>query len=911
LCLILLTSAAGAQGDGPLEAARSFRTQGELPSAVLTLKEHLQHHNDDAEARALLGRVYLDFGQGAAAEQELTRAMSLGVPRAEIAPTLARALLAQGDAARALDAASFDDSVTETPLQAELLAIQGAAHLLMDDRQAAGQALAQALQRDPQHEAALIEQARLTLTTGDPEGARRLLGQALEAHPGSAQVLSALAELAMQQGRLDDAEALLTTALSDGAPSRWMLLYKRANARIALDDLNGAASDIEAGEKLYPAFLGYDFARGRLGYEQGAYAAALSHLQIFLRANPREPSANLYAGAAALKLGQLEQAQEYLSTHLAAVPDSRQGRLLLAATQVEQEAFGAAEETLQPLLATDPPDARALKALAVVAQRQGRAEEARRLYGEYLAAVPDDDEARMQLAALLAAADDIAGSEQAVQAILERAPDNLSARLQQLQNAIVRQDTARALALGEALAAAHPASPRALSGYAAALAAGGDIDKAREQLEKAWELDPTFNDAAFKLARMASMAGDHETARGYYEAILANDPDNTAAILSMAQRDVFTGEPAAGLQRLEAALKAQPDAVDLRLNLANGYLQTDRADEALRLLQAAPSAVAEEPAMLAATAKLELAMGQPFGAMSRAEELVEDRPDSAEARYLLARALTAANIITDVLPQVLEGFRIDPDHPDAGEALATVFAAADDDRRTALLEGMRDVHPKHRQTQLMEVRLLRAQGETAGAINLLQRLHEAEPDDAQYYELLLQAQVRGAKRQEAIKTAEAWLREHPDDIASRTRLAQLYAEDGREAEAIAAYEAVLKEDPEHVAALNNLAQLRLAQDRPSAALALAERAHAAAPNNPAVADTLGMALLATGDAAAALAPLAQAHQALPGNVDIALHYARALVAAEQPEQARALLLPLQSADSARAEEIGGLLRELE
>ena len=65
-------------------------------AAVIELKNALQRDPDNAEARLLLGEVYVLVGDGAAAEKELGVAERLGIEKAKFVVALGRALLLQG-----------------------------------------------------------------------------------------------------------------------------------------------------------------------------------------------------------------------------------------------------------------------------------------------------------------------------------------------------------------------------------------------------------------------------------------------------------------------------------------------------------------------------------------------------------------------------------------------------------------------------------------------------------------------------------------------------------------------------------------------------------------------------------------------------------------------------------------------
>ena len=76
--------------------AKEFADKGELKAASIELKNVLQKNPDNPQARMELGKLYLKIGDMAAAEKELSRALSLGIKDEQILPYLGRSLLYQG-----------------------------------------------------------------------------------------------------------------------------------------------------------------------------------------------------------------------------------------------------------------------------------------------------------------------------------------------------------------------------------------------------------------------------------------------------------------------------------------------------------------------------------------------------------------------------------------------------------------------------------------------------------------------------------------------------------------------------------------------------------------------------------------------------------------------------------------------
>src|ERR1700674_3335052 len=79
-----------------VQKAKEFQDQGKLESAVIDLKNALQINPKNAEARLLLGEVYVSQGLGEAAENELKKAKELGMDTEALKVSMGQALLLQG-----------------------------------------------------------------------------------------------------------------------------------------------------------------------------------------------------------------------------------------------------------------------------------------------------------------------------------------------------------------------------------------------------------------------------------------------------------------------------------------------------------------------------------------------------------------------------------------------------------------------------------------------------------------------------------------------------------------------------------------------------------------------------------------------------------------------------------------------
>ena len=92
-----LLAGCGQSPEEMLASAKSYLEKQDLGAASIQLKNALQENGNLAEARFLLGSIHVTQGDAAGAVKELQRARDLGYSQDQVAPLLARALLAAGE----------------------------------------------------------------------------------------------------------------------------------------------------------------------------------------------------------------------------------------------------------------------------------------------------------------------------------------------------------------------------------------------------------------------------------------------------------------------------------------------------------------------------------------------------------------------------------------------------------------------------------------------------------------------------------------------------------------------------------------------------------------------------------------------------------------------------------------------
>jgi tetratricopeptide (TPR) repeat protein len=271
--VVLLLLSLPAQGDAGLQAAREDWQSGNPQGAIVRLKVALQATPDDAEARLLLGRIYLDIGDAAAAEQELMRARDAGADDFETRIALTEALTGLRQYARALEwtEAPTDASAAQ---RAQLLGLRGNILLIQGKESEAADAFRAATDADPNALRPMLGEASLQARRGDVEDARATIERAVATHPGEVDAWQALARLNELQGRPREAIEALTKAI-ELARSPWPLQYQRASLYLSLNQTEMAAVDIEAVRDQRADLPGLAYLDGLLALRRGEVEKAV------------------------------------------------------------------------------------------------------------------------------------------------------------------------------------------------------------------------------------------------------------------------------------------------------------------------------------------------------------------------------------------------------------------------------------------------------------------------------------------------------------------------------------------------------------------------------------------------------------------------------------------------------------
>lgn len=883
-----------------IQKAKEFEAKGDLKAAIINLKNALEKNPQSPQPRWLLGELYVKVGDGAAAEKELKKARELGVSEESIKLPLGRALLIRGEYKRLLDEIQVG-SGTSTTNQARILQIRGDAMMGLQLLAEACELYQQSVTTEPQP----LGQnglARCAIARGEPDQAKAYLRKALELDPNYAPTLILFGDIERLQGNTKEALAAYTAAIKHD-PTNPSALFNRALIATQERDYSAVQRDVATLRSANSKGLHWRYLQAIVDYRQNKHAEAQAQLQEVLKGNPNYTPALLLSGAVAYAQGRNEEAEANLGKVLRIAPGTRFARLLLASTQSKLGQTEQAMQTLAPLHPESTDDSNLLALAGSIYFTAGNYGKASEYFRKAVEHNPRSSAMRGGLGVARLAQGETQQALQDLEAAAafgERLPGTESL----LVSTYLRTGQPdKALQALDALEKKSAASPFTLNFRGAAYVTKKDYARARQNFEKALNIQSSYLPALLNLAQLDLLDKNPQAARKRFEEILKYDASNTQAMLALAKLSANAGERLIWLQR---AAGVNSKSLDPSRQLVRYHLEAGEPAKALIQARQAQSAQPSRPEALELLGRAQLAAGEKENAASTFSKLASLAPDSPLAHFKLAQAQLALGKLKEAEASLKNVLALQPGNLDAETALVVVHLRQGrfDEAISIALQVQRQL-PRSALGWTLEGDIQAEKKHYTKAAVAYRKAIELQPSSLSVISLHRAETLSGD-----VKNADArllkWLERQPADIPTRAYLAGVYLGSGRSRDAIKEYEVLLKQAPDHVLALNNLANLYL-QEKDSRALATAERAYKLWPNNPVVADTLGWILAEQGQAARAVEILRQAAAAAPNNPTTHYHLAVALAKAGDhraaKQELRSLLAgnrPFAERESARA-----------
>ena len=849
--------------------AKQYQQKGDTNAAMIQLKNALQANPDDAEARFLLASAYIENGDGAAAEKEIRRAISLKYASDKTAPVLARALLAQGQPQKVLDETA-EEAKKNSP---DLMLYRAEALLTLNKRDEAGAALEQALQAQPNNALLLAAKGRLAQINGDPDSAMRLADQALAASPQSQEALMFKADLLRVLRKNDEAIAQYDKVLAV-KPNHRSAHIEKAYLELTNGQYDKAQADLDKAKKITPGSMLVTYTQALLDFSQNKNAAAEENIQKVLRIAPEHMPTILLAGAVALRQGSLQQAEQHLRKYVEKHPDNVYARKMLASALLKTGQSPDALSVLTPALKGGTDDLQVF-ALAGETYMQARDfNKATEYFEKASSKAPESASLHVQLGISMLQKGDVAKGiaelEKAVK--LDKTPQ---AGLVLTRAHLAQKSLDKAQATVADLEKQFPDNHVVHELKGLVQVGKKDFVAARASFEKAASLKPDYYSATGNLAMLAMTEKKPAEAKAALQRFLDKNKKSAEAMTALAALAAMEKNVPETTRWLEQAQAENPEAIGPAARLIGQYLATEQQQKALTLARKMQVANPGSPELLDLLAKSQMATKDLNGALESYSKLAGVQPKNAGVQMALANLHMMLKNPGAAEDDIKKALQLQPDYPVALIAYAELlFNKKQYDQAITQARALQKKHPEAAAGYMVEGDVLLKTGKPAQALPLYEKSYALSKNNEMLFRVTNALRASG-KAADADKRLVQAIGQNPKDLRLPLFRAELHLRDQQYKQAAEQLEAMSKQTPNNPAILNNLAYA-YQQSKDSRALPTAEAAYKLASTEPAVMDTLGWILVEQGDAKRAAQILQQASTKAPQAQEIRYHLAMAL-----------------------------------
>ncbi len=457
----------------------------------------------------------------------------------------------------------------------------------------------EAIRRDPKQMLAHLGVGRISLDLGLADEARAAFAKAAELQPGDLEADLGLARALQAQGAHRKALELLSDLIRR-RPEAAEAYGLQAGSYIAINDLDAAAQAVGKALELAPS-------------DEKAIAVAAD---------------------VELRRGFLDRAEKYYRSLVDRNSANLEGRVGLARILRRKGNLPEAELQLRTLLQESPDAMAVTEELVEVLLAGNRPLEALALCAEAAAAHPNRvrlRERQLSILALLGRDDEVYST---AQKLLSDHPGNVVAHIQLAAMflrknlpTLAQEHCAKALAQQPGMEAAYRLETTALLQR-------GDLEQARDRLERLLAVMPRDLEAMVKMADYHRRKGARDRAVEVLKQAVAAHPGSPLARAHLAQMLFAHGEARGALAEFREALRLSPDDPKALNNLAAAIHYTDGdLDEALALAQRARDLDPGNAQILDTLGWVHHRRGEHAAALPLAQTAVALQPDLPILRY--------------------------------------------------------------------------------------------------------------------------------------------------------------------------------------------------------------------------------------------------------------------------------------
>jgi tetratricopeptide (TPR) repeat protein len=394
-----------------------------------------------------------------------------------------------------------------------------------ENKQAAVDATQELVDRYPDSHHAWMALSRLAVVADQLDRALNAVNRALDLQPADPSAIILKAQVMVRQQRNTEATALLGEAVSS-QPKNTELLFAHARMLLDSEDLVGARKQFHNIFKLDPKHADALYSLALLELETGDFRAGEKHLVQLLELKQHVQNAYYYLGYATHEQGKHAEALDwYLKVESGDYWS--QAQLRAAGIMVQQDNVGGMRDHMRALRQKNAQMAVQLYIIeGQVLTDGGLHQQAFDLYAQALEHNPEDLDLLYSYSLAAEKLDRLDVTETNMRRILAIDPDNVRALNALGYTLADRTDRYQeALQLISKAYAQEPDDPAIVDSMGWVHFRLGDLDKAREYLQQAWDMS-NDSEIGAHLGEVLWMQDERDAARKVWEASRKAQPDN-------------------------------------------------------------------------------------------------------------------------------------------------------------------------------------------------------------------------------------------------------------------------------------------------------------------------------------------------------------------------------------------------
>jgi len=872
--------------------ARQYINDGKYRSAIIQLKNQLKNEPKDAEARYLLGKIYLQQSQFESADKELSKAVKLKPDNVSYKLAYSQSLLIANKFKDAVTLLDFSTDAEDENLRQVYL---GYAYIGLNEIEKAKQSFQFAVKNNAPE--GYIGLCKIAISNNDLEQAEHYIQQTLSQQPDNIEAMQLHAKILNIAKKHHQALLIYNQLIEfNSTSSRYYL--QRASTYLALSQLDKAINDIQSVLSKNKNHASANYLLSKIELKQKNYKAAREAAQIVMNQSPHHLPSKLILGITNYALGNLNQADKYLTEYLSVKPEDINIQDLLAnvylAQKKPQQAILMLEDITEEEIEQYPNINTTLGSAYLL---MGEHHKGIELLNKAKMINPDNVVIQKRLVAGQLHSGDRASGIAGLEKVAELEPDNKKVHYLLLISYIQDKKIAQADKKLEQLFKADGQDPVLYNFLSIIEIIKGNKEKARQAYLDALALDKNFIPAYMGLAKFAYAEGKEQAAVKYFMQVIDINPQYLASYLALAS---IAEKNKKNQQAEDYLLTAYRNNNDLTVQLkilsllGKWYAKFKQPEKVLTLAEDLIKQHPEKIQAMSFLAGAQLINQQDKAAEKTLSEIVSKNDKDKKHRILLANLIAKQpGRQAEVLALLEEIYNTDTSQPQ-GLIFQVNFLIKKKEYQQAMTiaEHIEFLFPDKGVGSKLQGDVFWSQGYKDKAIAFYRKAYQKQPGVKSLF-WLAELMVQENKNDLAIQFLKEELAAHTSDKPEYKvillKLASTYQQLEDDKQAMLYYQKTLAIRPDNALALNNLAWIYFTQNNPKA-VSMAEKAYKKAPKSPQVADTYAVILLEqSGQTAKALKILQQAALKAPNDYAIQFHLAKAFALSDNKIEALKIL----------------------